>query len=103
MQTALWFGLHRPDASLITDKEWQNYLNDQVTPRFTEGLSVYNAQGQWLGHNDTICHEPSKALMLIYKPDSRCNQSIEQLRLIFRQQFAQESVMRVDNRVCVSF
>ncbi len=103
MQTTLWFGLHRPDGSLITENEWQSYLNDQVTPRFRDGLSVYNAEGQWLGGNGKIAHEPSKALMLVYKPNGRSDRNIEQLRLIFRQQFDQESVMRIDDPVCVSF
>lgn len=103
MQTTLWFGLSRPHGSNISASAWQNFVNNDVTPRFKEGLSVYDAKGQWMGDDGHLARENSKALMLIHAADKESNQKIEQLRQIYKQRFQQESVMRVDQKVCVDF
>ncbi len=102
-QTTLYFGLNRPAGPVITAAEWQTFVDQQVTPRFKEGLSVFDAKGQWLGNDGKLARENSKALMLIHSPDAASEQNIEALRTRYKQQFAQDSVMRVDVPVCVGF
>ncbi|WP_431224457.1 DUF3574 domain-containing protein [Serratia sp. L9] len=102
-QTTLYFGLNRPAGPVITATEWQSYVDQQVTPRFKEGLSVFDAKGQWLGKEGKLARENSKALMLIHVPGAASEQNIEALRSQYIQQFAQDSVMRIDMPVCVAF
>lgn len=102
-QTTLFFGLSRPTGPNITAQEWQNFLDSEVTPRFKDGLTVYDAQGQWLGNNGKVAKEGSRALMLIHPADKDSNAKIEKLRELYKQKFQQESVMRVDSTECVSF
>ncbi|WP_447877734.1 DUF3574 domain-containing protein [Serratia fonticola] len=101
--TTLYFGLNRPAGPVITAAEWQTFVDQQVTPRFKDGLSVFDAKGQWLGNDGKLARENSKALMLIHSPDAASEQNIEALRTRYKQQFAQDSVMRVDAPVCVAF
>ncbi|WP_213843811.1 DUF3574 domain-containing protein, partial [Enterobacter hormaechei] len=63
-QTALYFGLNRPAGAQITGNEWQQFVDQDVTPRFRDGLTVFDARGQWLGNDGKVAREPSKALML---------------------------------------
>ncbi|AKP33730.1 DUF3574 domain-containing protein [Yersinia aleksiciae] len=100
-QTTLYFGLNRPHGPAITTTEWQSFVDNDVTSRFKEGLTVIDAKGQWLGNDGRVAKESSKALVLIHKNDKDAD--IEALRSRYKQQFAQESVMRVDTRVCVDF
>lgn len=102
-QTTLYFGLNRPVGPVITATEWQTFVDQQVTPRFKNGLSVFDAKGQWLGNDGKLARENSKALMLIHALGSESEQNIEALRSYYKQQFAQDSVMRVDAPVCVAF
>jgi hypothetical protein len=102
-ETTLYFGLSRPAGPNITDAEWQHFLDQEVTPRFKDGLTVFNAQGQWLGSNGKVAKEGSRALMLIHADDKDSNAKIETLRTLYKTQFGQESVMRVDTPECVSF
>ena len=102
-QTTLYFGLNRPSGPVITGEEWQRFVDNDVTPRFRDGLPVFDARGQWLGNDGKVAREPSKALMLIHSNDSASEKGIEALRGIYKSRFAQESVMRVDERVCVQF
>lgn len=102
-QTTLYFGLSRPAGSDITAKEWQSFIDNDVTPRFRDGLTVFDAKGQWLGNDGKLAHEQSKALMLIHATDKESESKINTLRGIYKSRFAQDSVMRVDQPVCVQF
>ncbi|HED3855165.1 DUF3574 domain-containing protein [Enterobacter soli] len=102
-QTTLYFGLSRPAGKDITGQEWQQFVDQDVTPRFRDGLTVFDARGQWLGNDGKVAREQSKALMLIHGKDAASEQNIEALRGIYKSRFAQESVMRVDQPVCVQF
>lgn len=102
-QTTLYFGMSRPAGLDITAKEWQSFIDNDVTPRFRDGLTVFDAKGQWLGNDGKLAHEQSKALMLIHPIDKASESKIEALRGIYKSRFAQDSVMRVDQGVCVQF
>lgn len=102
-QTTLYFGLNRPAGPVISATEWQSFVDRQVTPRFKDGLSVFDVKGQWLGNDGKLARENSKALMLIHAPGKESETNIEALRSSYKQQFAQDSVMRVDTPVCVAF
>ena len=45
VQTTLWFGLNRPHGAPISAAEWQNFVDKEVTPRFSDGLSVIEGDG----------------------------------------------------------
>lgn len=102
-QSTLYFGLNRPSGPEITTTEWQQFVDNDVTPRFREGLTVFNANGQWQGNDGKLARESSKALMLIHTTDVESNNNIEKLRYAYRSRFNQDSVMRVDQEVCVAF
>lgn len=64
---------------------------------------MFDARGQWLGNDGSVAREQSKALMLIHGKDGGSEEGIEALRHLYKSRFAQESVMRVDQSVCVHF
>ena len=103
MQTTLWFGMNKPKGGTVSGSEWQQFVDNDVTPRFKDGLSVYEGKGQWLGNDGKLARETSKALMLIHQPDRASSDSINTLRDIYKKRFAQDSVMRVDALVGVAF
>lgn len=102
-QTTLYFGLSRHNGGEISAAEWQSFIDNDVTPRFKDGLTVFDAKGQWLGQDGKVSREPSKALLLIYTGSLQSEQNIEALRTRYKQRFQQESVMRVDQPACVAF
>ena len=66
--TTLYFGLARPKGS-VSELEWQVFLRDEVTTRFPEGLTVWEANGQWRRPDGEIDHERSRVLLLVH-PDT---------------------------------
>ena len=68
VRTTLYFGLARPKGA-VTELEWQIFLRDEVTARFPDGLTVWEAEGQWQSPAGSIDHEQSKVLLLVH-PDT---------------------------------
>ena len=56
LRTMLHFGLARPKGA-VTELEWQLFLRDEVTSRFPEGLTVWEAEGQWRTPAGNLDHE----------------------------------------------
>ncbi|NIA67674.1 DUF3574 domain-containing protein [Pelagibius litoralis] len=99
----LYFGTERPDGSPVTDAEWNGFLDEEVTPRFPDGLTVLTGNGQWRNSKGVITKETSAVLVILYVPSDDSETKIEAVRSAYKKRFDQESVMRVDSANCVSF
>jgi hypothetical protein len=101
IRTTLYFGLSRPKGS-ISELEWQIFLRDEVTKRFPDGLTVWQAEGQWLNPAGIIDHEQSKVLLLVHADSAAARQSVQAVIQAYRKAFEQESVLWESSRVCVA-
>jgi len=99
----LLFGMSRRDAPQISDEEWQSFVDQEVTPRFPDGLTIMQAYGQWRNSRGLIAKENSRVLLIWYQPKPDSDERIEAIRSAYKTRFKQESVMRVDSFSCVSF
>lgn len=101
LRTTLYFGLARPTGS-VTELEWQTFLRDEVTARFPEGLTVWEADGQWRRPDGRIEHERSKVLLLVHADTVTARAAVQAVIAQYRQKFDQESVLWEAARVCVA-
>jgi hypothetical protein len=102
-RTELYFGLSRSDGPDITDDEFQRFLDAVVTPRFPDGLTLLAGNGQFRGSSGIIVQERSKLLILFYPWSNQRNRAVESIRSIYKRDFHQEAVLRVDDESCISF
>jgi radical SAM superfamily enzyme len=80
------------------------FLEDHVTPRFPDGLTVLTGRGQFRNSSEVIQREPSKLVIILYPPDQEnAHKRIEKIREEYKTAFQQESVLRADTTACVSF
>jgi len=101
IRTTLYFGLSRPNGS-VSELEWQIFLRDEVTKRFPDGLTVWQAEGQWLTPAGSIDHEQSKVLLLVHADTAAARQSVQAVIQAYRKAFDQQSVLWESSRVCVA-
>lgn len=103
-RTELFFGTSRPDGTVVTDDKFKRFLDQEVTPRFPDGLTLLSGQGQFKNSSGVIIQERSKVLILLYPlEDTGASNRIEAIRAAYKLAFQQESVLRVDSRAGVSF
>jgi hypothetical protein len=106
VRTELYFGLGPADdpAKGISESDWREFLDHEVTPRFPSGLSVADVYGQWQGKGRP---EPgrirSKLLIILYPGTDENTARIEAIRAAWKQQTGQQSVLRVTQPADVSF
>jgi hypothetical protein len=106
VDTKLYFGLgpaDRPEQG-ISEAQWREFLDKQVTPRFPSGLSVIDVCGQWQGKSSTTPSRPRSKLLIVDYPDTEENRDkIEAIRAAWKLQTGQQSVLRITSPADVSF
>jgi hypothetical protein len=98
----LYFGTSTAKGP-VTAKQWDSFLGLVVTPRFPDGLTVWDAQGQWRGKSGIIGKENTKVLLLIHPNSPDSNRAIQEIIDAYKKKFRQESVMKVRSLADVSF
>jgi hypothetical protein len=98
IRTELYFGTQKPDGSEVSDAEFKNFLDAEITPRFPDGLTLLTGFGQFRNSSGVIVQEKSKLLILLYpintlRPSST---KIEEIRTAYKAAFQQQSVLRAD-------
>lgn len=102
-RTELYFGSDKPGPD-VTRSQFNEFVDDEVTPRFPDGLTQLTGYGRFRGSSGKIVQEKSFVLILLYPTDDkRANGEIQDLRKEYKSDFKQESVLRVDSRERVSF
>jgi hypothetical protein len=123
IRTELYFGLAVPPgpdgqpAGQVSEEDWQRFLDEEITPRFPEGLTILEAGGQWRsrtsdGHGIEIVHEQSRVVVILHRGDenelagmesSSEDEKIETVRAAYKRRFRQDSVLRTDSVLRVRF
>ena len=106
VDTKLYFGLglvDRPDQG-ISEAQWRDFLDHEVTPRFPNGLSVLDVYGQWQGKQEAKPERiRSKVLIIDYPATPENSTKIEAIRVAWKKLTGDQSVMRVTQPADVSF
>lgn len=93
IQDELYFGRNKP-LGQVSERDFQWFLQQEVTPRFPDGLTVIDANGQFLGSKGII-KEKTKLLILIHSNSEEDKQEIQEIIDEYKTKFQQESVLRV--------
>jgi hypothetical protein len=88
----------------VSDNEWMLFVDDEITPRFPDGLTVFEASGQWRDKaSNKIFRERSRIVVLVLpgNPDdlTHLNEIVE----AYKRRFRQQSVGMIVRPACVSF
>jgi len=102
-RTELYFGRGKPDGGTVSDDEWKDFLDREVTSRFPAGFTVLDGAGQYRDKSGKIVKESSKVLVFLYFKEDRKSSGtrINEIRAAYCKQFQQESVLRLDFRKAV--
>ena len=102
-RTELYFGRSMPGGAVVSEPAWRRFLERTVTPRFKDGLTVLDADGQYLTSSGTLVREKSKVVVLIHPDTPAARRAIREIIAEYKRAFRQESVLRVTAPARVSF
>jgi len=99
----LYLGLSVKDAPDVTDAQFTDFLDREVTPRFPQGLTVLNAQGRWRSADGQIVREPSRMVQIVLPGAADDLAKLDAVREAYKRQFRQEAVLEVLTKTCAAF
>lgn len=104
-RSELYFGVGGEDGSeAIDEPRWRAFLDAQVTARFPDGLTVFDAYGQWLFRGDPAPSRlRTKVLVILHEDTPQRRADIEAIRLAWKQATGHQSVLWVAQPAEVSF
>jgi hypothetical protein len=91
----LFLGREIPGGGVVSEAEWDAFLDEVVTPRFPEGLTVWRADGQWLDAQGLTVQEPVMVIEVLHPADAEADAAIAEIANEYRRRFRQEAVLRV--------
>jgi hypothetical protein len=106
VDTRLYFGLGPADApdKGVSEAAWREFLDKEVTPRFQTGLSVMDVYGQWQGKDETAPERIRSKMLIIDYPATTANAAkIQAIRVAWKAETGDQSVMKVTEPADVSF
>jgi hypothetical protein len=102
-RSELFFGQSMPGGAMISAAEWQRFVDEQITPAFSEGLTILDASGQYKTRSGAVSKEPAKIVILVYKNSSEKDAAIRKFIDEYKQRFRQESVLWTSEKVDARF
>jgi hypothetical protein len=99
----LFFGRNIGDKPGVSDADWRKFMDEEVTPRFPDGLTVLDGGGQWRGEDNKLIREASKIVMVVLPNKRDVQGRLDAVRNAYKTRFRQEAVLVVTQAACVSF
>ena len=99
----LIFGRSVKNAPDVSEADFSDFLDKEVSARFPLGLTVTDAQGRWRSSDGTAVREPSKIVMIVLPGERGDLAKLDAVRRAYERQFHQEAVLQMTSPACVSF
>src|SRR5438105_14079544 len=99
----LFFGTNIPSGGRVSDEEWKSFVRDVVTPRFKDGLTIFEANGQWLDPRGDLVHEHVMVVEVAHPPTVAIDAALREIASEYKKRFHQDSVLRVTTPASMTF
>lgn len=82
----------------VAPASWQAFLAKEITPRFPDGLTWLDVNGQWRGPSGVEEKLPSRLVIVLYADNPGNRQALTDINRVFRERFG-FSVLQVTTSV----
>lgn len=104
MRTAqLFFGRNIGNKPGVSEADFQKFVDQELTPRFPQGLTVLDGGGQWKGSENALIREASKVVVLVFPRGVGGMGKVREVRETYKQRFKQDAVLTITQDACVAF
>jgi hypothetical protein len=103
LRAEIYFGRNIGGHLGVSARQWARFVARELTPRFPDGLTVIDGEGQWRGPSGAIVHEPSKIVVVFVSDGAAVRERIAEAAAAYKRRFKQDSVAVVTRAVCVAF
>jgi hypothetical protein len=98
----LYFGRDIAGVGEVTEQQFRAFAREVVTPRFPDGLTILDGLGQFRD-GQRIVRERAKLLVLLVPDRNDIAAEVTQIVREYKRRFRQQSVLRTETQLCLSF
>ncbi len=99
----LFFGRNIGTKPGVSEAAFAKFLDEELTPRFPDGLTVIDGGGQCRGAENILIREASKVVLIVLPPKGDASKRVNAARDAYKARFSQEAVLVATQAACVSF
>lgn len=104
MRTAqLFFGQNIGNKPGVSEDDFRKFVDEEMTPRFPNGLTILDGGGQWRGGENELIREAAKVVIIVAPQGRETQAKINAARDAYKRRFRQEAVLVITQITCVSF
>lgn len=85
----------------VSEVDLRRFVDQEVTPRFPDGVTVVDGGGQWTGAENHMLRDAAKIVMIVLPAKGDPTASVEAVRIAYRTRFSQEPVVLLPPPACV--
>lgn len=103
IEVELLFGRNIGGKLGVSEAQWRAFLAREVSPRFPDGLTVFDTRGQWRDDKTkALVREPGK-IVRILSADAGAMEKVDAVAAAYIKRFGQDSVGILTRPACVFF
>ncbi|WP_374471997.1 DUF3574 domain-containing protein [Phenylobacterium sp.] len=99
----LFFGRNVGEQARVSDAVFTRFVDEEITPRFPDGLTIMDGGGQWRGSENQLIREAAKVVLIVLPKNGDAPARIEAVREAYKKRFSQDAVLLITQAACVSF
>jgi hypothetical protein len=99
----LYFGMNKPTGGEVSEREFNQFLRQEISSRFPNGLTLFAAKGQWQGANGAIDQENSRVVEIVCDDTPENRDKVATIAAKYKALFAQEAVVVITSRPEIVF
>lgn len=97
----LYLGRAKASGAIVGERAVRRFLDEVVSPRFPDGLTVLDAYGEFRSKSGAIFREPSKLVILLVPDAAKVEDKIQAIITAYKHRFSQNAVLRTEQRLCM--
>lgn len=90
-------------GSTIRSMDLVKFVDEEVTPRFPDGVTVLDGGVQWAGPENRLMREAAKVVLIVLPPGGDPQGRVEAVRAAYRSRFNEDAGLIMAPPACVAF
>jgi Protein of unknown function (DUF3574) len=99
----LFFGTNIPSGGKVSDDDWKTFVREVITPKLKDGLTIFEANGQWLDPRGDLVREHVMVVEVAHAPSGTIDADLRAIANEYKKRFKQDAVLRVTVPANVAF
>ena len=96
----VFFGHRSADKPAVSEAAFRKFVDEELSTRFPDGLTVLDGGGQWQGRDDRQIRDAAKVVLIVLPKQGDAQPRLDAVRQAYKARFAEDSTLRFTETSC---